>query len=458
MKKFFAFFIACILVMQFTFIPASAEGAEYEPYLKGVQETGSYVGDIEELRYYSFRYTKDASFAWFRENVIGPNHCKEGYLYVKDLVKEEIRQVSTAPIKAYERIGDDLFYANQSNEIVRTGVSTLEQTVVYKADKDVTSMCYDEDTLYFASGDTVMALNADSENVEEVAVCDGISELYMNSDGRLVWEDADGEAYAHDLVEGTDVQLERRPVIDNSQDLLALDNGPVNTTEFDTYALSTSKPVRFPLPEYPEWSYYSKYGEPCTHHSENCSYGNSFNDALCTCQHYGGAIQCVAFAKYASDQYAHKSSWSPVSGDLVRTVDISSSDGAKCFFADLSMGTYVSGTGHSFVIRHTTSSTVYTYECNASGRDCHISLEAHDYSKVYGTIGAIDIAYTHYFNGTPRSISSSCHMIPCTSSGCGGYEVEYHYSRNPGDKATCAVCGYVGKIDAGLLQRLTPQE
>ena len=50
MKKFFAFFIACLLVMQFTFIPASAEGAEYEPYLKGVQETGSYVGDIEELR------------------------------------------------------------------------------------------------------------------------------------------------------------------------------------------------------------------------------------------------------------------------------------------------------------------------------------------------------------------------------------------------------------------------
>ena len=38
--------------------------------------------------------------------------------------------------------------------------------------------------------------NADSENVEAVAVCDGISELYMNSDGRLVWEDADGEAYA----------------------------------------------------------------------------------------------------------------------------------------------------------------------------------------------------------------------------------------------------------------------
>ena len=91
MKKFFAVFIVCILVMQFTFIPASAEGAEYEPYLKGVQETGSYVGDIEELRYYSFRYTKDASFAWFRENVIGPNHCKEGYLYVKDLVPEEMK-------------------------------------------------------------------------------------------------------------------------------------------------------------------------------------------------------------------------------------------------------------------------------------------------------------------------------------------------------------------------------
>lgn len=458
MKKFFAFFIVCILVMQFTFIPASAEGAEYEPYLKGVQETGSYVGDIEELRYYSFCYTKDASFAWFRENVIGPNHCKEGYLYVKDLVKEEIRQVSTEPIKAYERIGDDLFYANQSNEIVRTGVSTLEQTVVYKADKDVTSMCYDEDTLYFASGDTVMALNANSENVEAVTVCDGISELYMNSDGRLVWENAEGEAYAHDLVADTDVQLERRPVIDNSQDLLALDIGSANNTEIDPYVLSTSKPVSFPLSEYPVGSYYSKDGTPCTHHSGTCNYANSVNNNGCTCKYYGRAIQCVAFAKYASDQYAHKSDWKPVSGDLVQTVNISSSDGAKHFFADLSMGTYVSGKRHSFVIRHTTSSTVYTYECNANGTDCGISLKAHDYSKVYGTIGAIDIAYTHYFNGTPRSISSSCHMIPCTSSGCGGYEVEYHYSRNPGDKATCAVCGYVGKIDAGLLQRLTPQE
>lgn len=86
MKKLFALILSAVLLVQICCLTASAEEqTTYTPYLQSVQEMGSYEGDLEDLRYFPFRYTSASNFAWFRENVIGPNDCQEGVLYVKDL-------------------------------------------------------------------------------------------------------------------------------------------------------------------------------------------------------------------------------------------------------------------------------------------------------------------------------------------------------------------------------------
>ncbi len=93
----------------------------------------------------------------------------------------------------------------------------------------------------------------------------------------------------------------------------------------------------FPLSNYPVGSYFSQTGVACTCHHNNCSYyGN------CDCQPYAYAIQCMGFAKYAYDQFSHRSSWTDISADRDNTVrDISTTTKAQQYMGALPIGTYV---------------------------------------------------------------------------------------------------------------------
>ena len=59
----------------------------------------------------------------------------------------------------------------------------------------------------------------------------------------------------------------------------------------------------------------------------------------------------------------------------------------------------------------------------------------------------VAIYVSHTFTGTKEQYSASYHKVHCTTSGCEGYILDTHSAYEPGNNATCAYCGYVGKID-----------
>ena len=451
MKKFLALMLACLLVGQLVCMTASAEeNTPYRPFLEVVQEVGTYRGDLEDLRYFPFQYTNDDDFAWFRDNVIGPNECEEGVLYVKDLVEEIIWPVTDEPVTAYKELGDKLIYAKDS-DIFETDYFT-NRTHLYAATEPIEQMVRRNGVIYFLVNDHIKLLNTIIGGAEDLVVCNDVARFTVNSDGEVIWGDHAGNLFQYDFSAGKAVSLDVQPVIDVGH-ISCIEEVPDNNEAIDTYGLANF--VTLPLAEYPNGSYFSTTGEPCKTHV-GC-FDKLKRGEACGCRVYDDSIQCVAFAKYASDQYAHRSRWTRPDGDTQYNVNLSDPSKAKEFYSGLSYGSYVALEGHSIVVLYTTSTSVHTYECNNDGR-CGVNTYDRNISDFCDDYGRAEYSLSHSFNGTVRSRSSQYHSISCSTSGCSGYILEVHYSSNPGSNATCKACGYVGKIDAGVLQSLPRQE
>ena len=262
-----------------------------------------------------------------------------------------------------------------------------------------------------------------------------------------------GNLFQYDFTAGKAVSLEASPVIEIGYDSCIVERHTDNE-EISTQVAAV--PISLPLAEYPVGSYFSTSGSPCTHHG-NCI--DTLNSGRpCGCRVYDGGIQCRGFAKYASDQYAHRSSWTTPAGDMRSGVSLSTASKAKTFYSSLSFGAYVALNGHCIVVLRTDSTSVYSYECNNGDNSCRVTTYSRTFSDISRDYGTLDYSISHSFNGTVRSRSSQYHSISCSTSGCSGYILEVHYSSNPGSNATCKACGYVGKIDAGVLQSLPRQE
>lgn len=456
MKKFLALMLACLLVGQFVCMTASAEeNTPYRPFLEVVQEVGTYRGDLEDLRYFPFQYTNDDDFAWFRDNVIGPNECEEGVLYVKDLVEETIWPVTDEPVTAYKELGTDLVYAI-GNDIFKTDYF-CNRIHLYTANESITQMAKEANAIYFAENNHIKLLQVNTGLVEDLFACDDIATFAVNSIEEIVWSDHTGNLFQYDFTTGKAVSLEVPPVIEIGYDSCIVERHTDNE-EISTRVAAV--PISLPLAEYPVGSYFSTSGSPCTHHG-NCI--DTLNSGRpCGCRVYDGGIQCRGFAKYASDQYAHRSSWTTPAGDKRSNVVFTEDSDVKVFFSSLSYGAYVAllssvYSDHCIVVLSTDSKSVRSYECNNDGH-CGVSLNTRPFSEFVKYYNKVDYSISHSFNGTVRSRTSQFHSISCSTSGCSGYILEVHYSSNPGSNATCKACGYVGKIDAGVLQSLPRQE
>ena len=91
-----------------------------------------------------------------------------------------------------------------------------------------------------------------------------------------------------------------------------------------------------------------------------------------------------------------------------------------------------------------------TYDCNVYD-DCRVTVENRTYASIASKYGTVEYGLTHHFNGKVSKLNSQYHTVAC-SSDCTGYTLQAHYASSPGSNATCTACGYVGKIDSGLLQ------
>ncbi len=448
--------IICIVMMLTTSVFAHNEAADN---LHVQDNTVDYLEEFEliidkaSLTYYPFIYQKGND--WFNENVIGPADCQEGYLYSKNLNTGVIKQLVSVPVDVFREVengvyfihGDTIYFTDYNGEeikIVYQCANSLQQNILEK---------YNEE-LYFVEAEKIIKYNVYNEEKNVLAEVTEVDMLYVRSEDEIVYS-SNGEIHYVNNKNNYNMIIEEEAEINQlfiNGDWGLITASPADPVDTNLQNIKST---------YPSGSYFSTTGARCTHHlnsNSNCRYYNNcvVSGSEPKCKSYSGAIQCVGYAKWAADQYMHKSSWSPVSGDQNDTnVGFGSDSAVALYFANCSTGTYVllsksasdDNGFHAMLFVKLTSTSVQSLECNLT-LDCKVTYPTRTFAAFRSFAPASSYYVTHKFNSNSTYISYNLgyHKQYCATSSCGGYRLEPHYSQTTGSNATCEACGYVGNI------------
>lgn len=165
----------------------------------------------------------------------------------------------------------------------------------------------------------------------------------------------------------------------------------------------------------------------------------------------------MGFAKYASDQYAHRGSWSYTPSHTIDSAQGYSSDSElKVLLKGLGKRAYIrlhktgGGSDHSVVIANADSSSVTVYEANYSWK-CDVGMRTLTYAQFRNQYAYIVKSFAHSFDGSAIKYDADYHKVKCSLSGCNGFIYGSHYAQSPGANATCLACGYKGNISIGIM-------
>lgn len=412
---------------------------------------------IAPINLFPFVYTEGGA-AWYEENIIGENDCKLGYMYVKNFDTGEITQILDEPVISFCETLENLYCVTEDQKIVMTDYSGELHILLYEAAQGaVESLRYYNGKLYFIENHSVIRLDLTDLSAATILEQEGIVSVNPFSDTELIWRNARDEAYYFHTTAGKSVLLENEQ---EENAVLGLETYEVpDAIELippDAEIQAVTAAVDFPLPEYPVGSNFCD-GGICDH----------ANEVYC-CRYYASSRQCDGFARYAHERYIHHSgsAWSnpyrpAKDSHFLADVDSSDTDAVefrlsntsevRLFFSKLKKGAFVRYTKnrwdfdgfHSIAFVSMDSTGIWAYECNQDNR-CGVSYTHYNFSAFIGRYNYVSIYVSHTFPRSATSASSSTHRFDCVN--CDGYIFEPHCAYTPGNNATCAKCGYVGKI------------
>lgn len=408
------------------------------------------------IEFYPFVFSDDiAAETWERR--LGHHSCEDGYLYVKNRDTGEIYRVLPEIIKEIRETYDYLYCISKTNFLVRSSYDGETVMILYETRYgELSNLQYSAGVLYFMDGSVLVRLDLRMNSFEDIGELENVESLDLYGSDKLMVQLDGGQFYSIDV---------QRQKVEYIGDHLAMNRAtsvPVQNDSlielYSTFAIPSNAPtMTLPLAEYPVGSYFSTSETGCDCHSNYynpCPYVSN-----CTCINYADAIQCMGFAMYASDQYAHLT-YLNTTGNWLDERDacadrrtykyedelITASD-VREEFSSLGVGSYVrllwlpSQTGHSFVIVEFLQNGVITYDSNVAG-DCEISLQYRRYENLTSYDYILNTV-THHFEGRISPYSSTHHNVKCLD--CNGYAHKTHYTTNAAG-TTCDGCGYVGTI------------
>lgn len=438
MKRVFKTILAVICtisIITIVAIPSYATQEYEEPYY---EET---VNDS----YFYFIYDSDPGSDWVRE-YIGKNDCVEGYFYRCSNSSRITELLLPIVMREFVETENEFYGITQDNKLIKFSVDgshsidSVQQ--VYEGEGELLSLDYSIDKICFLDDGNIIVLRAsDGIRIAE-KTCESIYKVFFGNTNTIACLTTN-KAYAYDFEQDSIVLISDDHHSLN-QDVWCYFNDEIYKEEGGKAFV----PFTYPLSNYPVGSYYTYNGTACSSHA-NCTPSVS-----CNCKKYGGGIQCAGFARYASDQYAHLSSWVNTNADYNNsTRTISSASGAQTLFSSFGVGSYIrcansGGGAHSFVIKTKTSTGIEVYECNITGL-CKVGVRTLTWSNINSYYSSIIESKKHTFDGLISKYNADQHKVKCSTTGCLGYIFQHHYTNTPGNNATCAGCGYVGYIPYG---------
>ena len=451
LKKLFIACLSTIVLLSFTNVKAVTDVNAQDLLVENneVIYTEEFEMNIDKGGITLFPFIYRDNNEWFVNNVIGPTNCQEGYLYVKNLDTGRIIQLLSQPVDVFYENSEGLYfiYANNIFFVTYDG-QNIEK--IYSSNGIINNNILElrGNDLYFCEDNKIVKYNTVTEDKTTITRASNVTMLYIKSNNEIVYEENNNIHY----IDGRSGARSTNRIITDEYEYNNLFVSEIDETDEISPMAATSQ-IDINLVninnQYPAGSYFSNSGSKCTHHG-NCDYNGN-----CGCKAYLQTIQCVAYAKWASNQYAHMSYWENriLEGNDDDTYFNSDSD-VQVYFANCGVGAYIRLTKsgdygfHSIFFVRQTSDGISSYECNLNGQ-CDIS---HPYRTFYQfrkfSPGSSYYTSHHYStnNSSYAQYDSSYHKQYCTNSSCNGYRLEGHYSPTPGSHAVCVQCGYVGNI------------
>ncbi len=423
-KMLISIFFAFVIFFSFPFF-SFADMAD-ETFTVRLNEKPFEITMLNEpylTEYTPFIFTNYNDFSLVPDFLMKNFEYTEGSLYIRNNMTKE-SYLLLENVTDFGALNQQIYAIINKKQIGYVDLETSQYIELWNSkNADLHRILVSADHIYFADGDTIYRMLPSGDNVETIATFDGMQTYYPLSNYRISWVNAQGDCFVYHLDTGVQESYTVNDytylVLSSSIDELSQD---INTAEINAAKLQND--ISLPLSEYPVGSYFNRYkNQPCTcHDSSNCGYSGN-----CDCTPYFSSSQCMGFARYAADKYAHVSengfNWRSPGDHSIKSTSVSQS----AYTSDYNMQTYLSGTymrvtatatnqAHSILVSANSGSSLTIYECNYSG-PCKIGTRVLTFAQFRAKYTINDVV-KHNFTGTPEYYNTNYHKVPCNISGC----------------------------------------
>lgn len=243
---------------------------------------------------------------------IDTSGCVVDRLYVYNSTTDSVIEISEQSVTAYTYTQTALYYVTAEQKIYKTDYSGTNHEYLYQsAQGDIDNLSSYFDMLYFIEDrSSVILLDVVSKTAQEIWVYENLSWAIMLNDDQLIATTAEEDDYLYDISTNTATfisNIEATNLITAAVIGTASNNTRSATPNFAVMVTQENN-VSFPIEPY--WAapddnygkvngYY--YSTPSSWFHNNGQEGCSTQN----CTRYSGSGECMGFAKYVHDVYAH---------------------------------------------------------------------------------------------------------------------------------------------------------
>lgn len=462
MKRFLAIVLTLCMLISMSAIFVSADAIHEDDEATLVVASGEDDYGLPPENIFPFIYSLAPDWKFFREYV-GVCNCKEGYLYAKNTDTNVITQLYADPVVAFAEANTNLYFITLDNKILRADYAGKNLTTIYSGGtNDITHVDYHNNKLFFAEGAAIRELNLSTMVVTDLTEVENIFSLDVVDSNTLVMRTEQAEKLVYEKQTDTiTVLYGETGLIDyldarSTVQATVATNASVSPRSSNLQLIVGQNDIQFPLAAYPAGSYYSTRSGGCDHDT----YGNLH------CRFYASAYQCMGFAMYASDQFAHlpyTTSFRRPSGDwedctytqnnTLYYLHITQPSEYRVLFSGMTRGAYVRlsassaatdvydrGT-HSVVYVDANTQSVRTYDANRNG-NCDVQLAWRTFSDMKTYYPYVYEYVSHHYSENASQHTTLLHKYVCRN--CAGYVTGQHtFVQNANGQFVCSECQYI---------------
>lgn len=243
---------------------------------------------------------------------IDTSGCVVDRLYVYNSTTDSVIEISEQSVTAYTYTQTALYYVTEEQKIYKTDYSGTNHEYLYQSTQgDIENLSSYFDALYFIENLTsVMLLDVPNKTAQEIWTYESLSWVIMLNDDQMIATTAEEDNYLYDIPTNTATfisDIEATNLI-TAAVIGTTSNNTRSTTPNFAAMVTQENNVSFPIEPYgatPDGTYSSVggyyYSTPSSWFHNNGQEGCSTQN----CTRYSGSGECMGFAKYVHDVYAH---------------------------------------------------------------------------------------------------------------------------------------------------------